>query len=149
MQRPRLASRLNPKQEKWIPNTLKVNNQLKKMTRTPRTLKRISFFRIFLLIRHHHQVGLNSHWYSQQRKTRTIVFAGKNPINKAKVRTRILLPPASMALPSEKTKIKTKRTYLILSTTIVSKRATMPISVLKRSQKTSVDIDDLHIGDWG
>ena len=78
------------------------------MTRIPRTLKKISLPRIFLLM--HHQVGHNSDQHSQPRRTRIVVFAKEDPNNKAKV--RILLPLASMLLLSGKTRttIRTKKT---------------------------------------
>ena len=144
MPRPKPASRLHLRPERWILDTLKVNDPPKKRARTPGTSKRISFSRIFLLMRH--QVGPNSYRHIP-RKTRTVVFAKKNPNNKAKA--KILLPLVSTLPLSRRTRprIRTKKTYQILSTTFVSKRVIMPTSVLRRSQKTSVGLDDLHLGD--
>ena len=138
----RPASRLHLRLERWILNALKVNNPSKKMTKTPGTTKIISFLKIFLLM--HHHVGLNPLWHSL-RKTRTVIPTEKDPDNKAKA--KIFLPLASTPPSSEKTKtkIRTKRTYPTLSATVVSKKIIMPISVLRRSQKTSVGFNNLHV----
>ena len=144
MPRPKPASRLYPGPEKSIFDALEVNNPSKKMTRTLETLKRISFPRILLLIRH--QVRLNPHRHSPI-KTRIVILAKKNHDNK--VKAKIFLPLASMLLLSGSSKIRIRRrkTYLILSAILVSKNLIMLISVPRRSQKTSVGLDDLYIDD--
>ena len=53
-----------------------------------KTLKKISFPKIFLLIHCHCHVEPNSHWHSQLNKTRTIIFAKKNSIVKTKVKAK-------------------------------------------------------------
>ena len=94
----------------------------------------------------HHQVGPNPLWHSP-RKIRTVVLAKENPNDK--VKARILLPLALTPLPSGKTRtrIKIRKTYPILSTTLVNKKVIMPTSALRKSQKTSVGLNDLHVGD--
>ena len=145
MPRPKLASTLHPGLGRLILDALKVNDPLKKMTRISRTLKRISIPRILLLM--YYQMGLNLLWHSP-RRTRIVVFAKEAPDNKAKA--RILLPLASTPPLSrkKKTKRRTKRTSLTLSATLVSRKTIMPTSALRRSQKTSVGLDDLHVDDW-
>ena len=144
MSRPRLASRLHPRLERWLLDALEVNNPLKKMTKTSGTMKRISLSRIFLLM--HHQEELNPLRHSP-RRTKTVVLAEKNLNNKAKARILLLL--VSTPLPSGKTKIKirTRKTYLILSATYVSRKIIIPTNVPRISQKTSVGLDNLHFGD--
>ena len=144
MPRPKLAFRLYPGLERWILNALKVNDLPKKMTRTPRIMKRISLPRIFLLM--HHQVGHNPFWHSQ-RKTRTVVLVENDSDNKAK--TRILLPLASTPPSSGKTRtrIRTRKTYLTLSAILVSRKVIMPTSIPRKSKKTSVGLNNLHVGD--
>ena len=144
--RPRPAFRLYPGPKRWIFNTLEVNDPPREMTRILETMKRISLPRIFLLM--HHQVGRNLLRYSP-RTTRTVVFAKENPNNKAKA--RIFLSLTSMLPPSGRTRIKirTKKTYPILSATLVSRKIIMPISIPRRSQKTIVSLDNLHVSDWG
>ena len=110
MQKSKLASRLYSEQERWIFDTFEVNGQPRKMIRTLRTLKKISLLRILLLIRHHHQVGPYPHWHSQLKRTRIIVFAREDPVNKAKARAKIFLPPTSMPPLSGRIKTKTRRT---------------------------------------
>ena len=146
MLRPRLAFKLYSGSERWILDALEVNDLPKKMTKFPETTKRISLPWIFLLM--HHQVGPNPLRHSP-RRTRTVIFAKENPDIKAKA--RILLPFASTPPPSgrTRTKIRTKMTYPIMSATLVSKKVIMPTSVLRRSQKTSVGLDNLHVSDWG
>ena len=143
---PRLrpAFRLHPGSERWIFDVFKVNGQPKKRTKTPKTTRRISLPRIFLLM--HHQVGPNLLWHSP-RRNRIVVLAKEDPDDKAKA--RILLPLASTPPPSGKTRIRirTRKTYPTLSTTLASRKAIMPTSVLRRSQKTSVGLDNLHVGD--
>ena len=138
MLRPRPASRLHPRSERWILNAFKANNPPRKMTRIPETLKRISLPRIILLMRH--QIGPNPYPYSP-RKTKTVILVEENPNDKAKA--IILLPLASTPPVSR----RTRKIYWILSTTLVSKKIIMPTSISKRSQKTSIDLDDLHVGD--
>ena len=142
--RPRLASKLYLGPERWILDVLKVNDPPKRMTRTPRTSKRISLPRIFLLM--HHQVGFNSYWHSP-RRIRTVVPAEENPDDKAKA--RIFLPLVSTPPLSGRTRtmIRTRKTYPILSITLVSKKVIMLINVLRKSQKTSVGLNDFYVGD--
>ena len=126
MSRPRPATRLYPGLERWIFDVFEVNDLPRKMTRTPKIMKRISFPKILLLI--HHQVGPNLFWHSL-RRTKTIVFAKKDPNNK--VKARILLPLASTPPPSRriKTRIRTRKTYPTLSATLISKNVIMPTNV--------------------
>ena len=144
MPKPRPAFRLHPGPEKWILDTLKINGQSKKRTRIPGTTRRISLPRIFLLM--HHQVRPNLLRHSP-RKNRIIVLAEEDPNNKAK--TSIFLPLASTPLLSGKTRtrIRTKKTSLTLSATLVSRKAITQTSVPRKSQKTSIGLDDLHVGD--
>ena len=146
MPRPKPASRLYTGSERWILNTLKVNNPARRMTKTPKTLKKISFPKILLLMRY--QVGLNPHWHSPK-KIRIVVLAKKDPDNKAK--TRILLSLA-LTIPLSgkiRTKIKIKKIYPILSTTLISRMVIMPTSVPKKSHKTSAGLDNFYVSDWG
>ena len=140
----KLASRLYLGPERWILDALKVNNPSKRMTRTPRTTKRISLPKILLLI--HHQVGPNPLRHSSKR-IRTVVFAKEDPDDRAKA--GIPLPLASKPLLSGriKTRIKTRRTSLTLSAILVSKKAITPTSAPRRSQKTSVGLNNLYVGD--
>ena len=143
MPRPRPASRLHSEQERWILNALKVNDPPKRRIRTPGITKRMGFPKILLLM--HCQVGLNPLQHSS-RKNKSVVLAEEDPNDRAKA--RILLPLASTPLPSGKTRIRirTRETYLILSTALANKKAIMPISVPKRSQKTSVSLNNFHVG---
>ena len=143
MPRPKPASRLHPGPKRWILDALVVNDPLKRRTRIPETLKRISFLRIFSLI--HHQVGPNPLRHSP-RKNRTVVLAKEDPDNK--VKARIPLPLASTPLLSgrTRTKIRTRKTSPTLSATLISRKAITPTSVPRRSQKTSVSFNDLHVG---
>ena len=145
MSRPKPASKLHPGPERWMFNALEVNNPPKKMTRTPGTMKKISFPRILLLM--HYQVGPNPLRHSSKR-TRVVILTKKDPNNRAKA--RIPLPLASMPLLSEKTRIRIriKRTSPTLNATFVSKKAITPTSAPKKSQKTSIGLDDLYVGDW-
>ena len=144
MPRPRLASRLYLGPRRWILDALEVNDLLRKMTRTPGTTKRISLSKILPLM--HYQVGPNPLWHSPKR-TKTVVLAEENPDDKAKARIPLLL--ALMPLLSGKTRIKirTRKTSLTLNATFVSRKTITPISAARRSQKTSVNLDNLHIGD--
>ena len=142
MPRPKPASRLHPEPERWILDAREVNGLPRRRIRTPGITKRISLPRILLLI--HCQVGPNPFWPSP-RRNKTIVLAEENPNNRAKA--RILLPLASMPLLLGRIKIKTRKTYPILSATPASKKVIMPTSVLRRSQKTSVGLDDFHFND--
>ena len=146
MPRPRPASRLHPGLGRWILNVLEVNDPPKRMTRTLGTTKRISFPRILLLM--HHHVGPNPLWHSP-RRTRTVILAKEDPDNRAKA--KIPLPLASMPLLSGRTKIKirTRKTSPTLSATLVSRKANMPTNLPRKSQKTTVGLDDLHVGNWG
>ena len=94
----------------------------------------------------HHQVRPSPLWHSSKR-TRTVVLAEEDPNDKAKA--RILLPLASTPLLSgrTKTRIRTRKTYPTLSTTLASRKAIMPTNVPRKSQKTSVGLDNLHVGD--
>ena len=132
MSRPRPASKLHPGPEKRIFNALKVNDLPKKMTRTLETLKKISLSKILLLMRH--QMGPNPHWHSPKR-TRTVIFAKKDPNNKAKA--RILLQLASMPPLSGKTrtKIRIRKIYSTLSAILISRKIIMPTSISKRAKK--------------
>ena len=142
MSRPKPASRLHPEPGRWILDTLEVNGLLRRRIRTPEITKRISFPRILLLI--HRQVGPNPLWPSP-RRNRTVVLAEENPDDRAKA--RILLPLASTPLLSGRTRIRTRKTYPTLSATPASRKVIMPTSVPRRSQKTSVGLDDFHVGD--
>ena len=142
MPRPKPASSLHPEQGRWIPDALEVNGLPRKRIRTPGITKRISLPRILLLM--HHQVGLNPLRHSP-RRNRTVVLAEEDPDDRAKA--RILLPLASTPLLSGKTKMRTKKTYPTLSATPASRKVIMPTSVPRRSQKTSVGLDDFHVGD--
>ena len=64
-------------------------------------------------------------------------------------KARILLLLVSMPPPSIKTwtKIRTRKTYSILSAILISKKIIMPISIWRKSQKTSIDLDNLYVGD--
>ena len=142
MPRPKPASRLHPRRERWILHALKVNGLPKRRIKTPGIMKRISLPRILLLI--HHQVGHNP-LRPSPRRNRTVVLAEENPDDRAKA--RILLPLASTLLLSGRTRIRTRKTYLILSATPESRKVIMPTSVPNKSQKTSVGLNDLHVGD--
>ena len=144
MPRPRPASRLHPGRERWILNALKVNSPPKRRIRTPGITKRISFPIILLLM--YRQVGLNPLRYSPGRN-RTVVLAEKDPDNRAKARILLLL--ASTPLLSGKTKIRIRRrkTYPTLSATLTNRNTIMPTSVPRKSQKTSVSLDNLHVDD--
>ena len=144
MPRPKPAFRLHPEQERWILNALEVNGLPRRRIRTPRITKRISLPRILLLM--HRQVGLNPLRHSP-RRNRTVVLAKEDPNERAKA--GILLPLASMPLLSgrTRTRIRTRKTYLILSATPASKKIIMPTSVPRRSQKTSVSLDNFHVDD--
>ena len=142
MPRPKPASRLHPEQGRWILDALKVNGLPRRRIRTPGITKRISLPRILLLI--HCQVGPNP-LRPSLRRNRTVVLAEEDPDDRAK--DRILLPLASTPLLSGRTRIKTRKTYPTLSAIPASRKVIMPISVPRRSQKTSVGLDDLHVGD--
>ena len=144
MPRPKPAFRLYPGPGRWILGAPVVNDLSKRRIRTPGITKKISLPRILLLI--HCQVGLNLLWHSPKRN-RTVVFAKKDPNDRAKA--RILLPLALTPRPSGKTrtKIRIRKTYPKLSATLANKKAIMPTSVPRRSQKTSVGLDNLHVGD--
>ena len=144
MPRPRLASRLHPEPGRWILDVREVNGLPRRRIRTPGITKRISLPRILLLM--HHQVGLNPLRHSP-RRNRTVVLAEEDPDNRAKA--RILLPLAStpLLLGRTRTRISTRKTYPILSATPASRKVIMPTNVPRRSQKTSVGLDDLHVGD--
>ena len=141
---PRLkpASRLYSRLGRWIFNTLEVNNLLRRMTRIPGTLKRISFSRIFLLMRY--QARLNLHRHSL-RKNKIVVLAKENfdDRTKAKILLLLVLTP----LLSGRTRIKIRRTSPTLSATLISRKVIIPISAPRKSQKTSISLDDLHVSD--
>ena len=143
MPRPRPAFKLSPGPKRWILDTLKVNDLPRRKTKTPGTTKRISLPRVLLM---HHQVGPNPLWHSP-RKNRTVVLTKEDLDDRAKARILLLL--VSMPPPSGKTRIKTwtKKTYPTLSATLANKKAIMPTSVPRKSQKTSVSLDDLYVGD--
>ena len=142
MPRPKPASRLHPERGRWILNALEVNGLPRRRIRTPGITKKISLPRILLLI--HRQVGLNP-LRPSPRRNKTVVLAEEDPNDRAKA--RILLPLASTPLLSKKTRIRTRKTYPILSATPASKKVIIPTSIPKKSQKTSVGLDDLHVGD--
>ena len=79
------------------------------------------------------------------RRNRTVVLAEEDPDDRAKA--RILLPLASTPLLSGRTRIRTRKTYPTLGATLASRKIIMPTSVPRRSQKTSIGLDDLHVGD--
>ena len=79
------------------------------------------------------------------RRNRTVVLVEEDPDDRAK--DRILLPLASTPLLSGRTRIRTRKTYPTLSATPASRKVIMPTSVPRRSQKTSVGLDDFHVGD--
>ena len=91
-------------------------------------------------------MGLNPLRHNPKRN-RTVVFAEENPNDKAKA--RILLPLASMPLLSERTRIRIRTSKIspTLSATLVSRKAITLTSVLKKSQKTSFGLNDLHVSD--
>ena len=144
MPRPKPASRLYPGPGRWIFDASVVNDLPRRKIRTPGITKRISLPRILLLI--YRQVGLNLLRHSS-RRNRTVILAEENPNNRAKARILLLL--TSMPLPSGKIRIRirTRKTYPTLSATLANRKAIMPTSVPRRSQKTSVSLDDLHVGD--
>ena len=144
MPRPRPASRLHPEPGRWILNAFELNDSLRRMTRIPEISKRISLPRILLLMRY--QARTNPHWRSL-RRNRIVVLVEENPDNR--IKARIPLPLASTPLLSERTKtrIRTRKTSPTLSATPVSRKAIMPTSALRRSQKTSVGLDDLYVDD--
>ena len=144
MPRPKPTSRLYPGPRRWIFDALKVNNRPKKMTKTSETTKRISFPRILLSM--HHQLGSKALRHILKR-TRTVVLVDKDPDNRAKARILLLL--ASMLLLSGKTrtKIRTRKTSPTLSATLVSKKTITLTSALRKRQKTSAGLDNLHVND--
>ena len=142
MSRPKPASRLHPERGRWILDALKVNGLPRRRIRTPGITKRISLPRILLLI--HCQVGPNP-LRPSPRSNRIVVLAEEDPNNRAK--DRILLSLMSTPLLSERTRIRTRKTYPILSATPTSRKVIMPTSVPRRSQRTSVGLDNLHVSD--
>ena len=142
MPRPKPAFRLHPGRERWILNALEVNGLPRRRIRTPGITKRISLPRILLLI--HRQVGPNS-LRPSPRRNRTVVLAKENPDDRAK--DRILLLLASTPLLSGRTRIRTRKTRPTLSATPTRRKIIIPTSVPRRSQKTSIGLDDLHVGD--
>ena len=142
MPRPKPASKLHPERGRWIFDALEVNGLPKRRIKTPGITKRISLPRILLLI--NRQVGPNL-LRPSPRKNRTVVLAEEDSDNRPK--DRILLPLASTPLLSGRTRIKTRKTYPTLSATPASRKVIMPTSVSRKSQKTSVGLDDLHVGD--
>ena len=94
----------------------------------------------------HYQVGLNPYPHSPKR-TRTVVLVKENPNNKAKTRTFLPLASTPLLLGRTRTKIRTKKTYLTLNAILVSRKVIMLTGIIKKSQKTSVGFDDLHVGD--
>ena len=144
MPRPKPASRLYPGPGRWILDASVVNNPPRRRIRTLGIKKRISLLRILLLM--HRQVGLNPLRHSPKRN-RTVVLAKENSDNGAKA--RILLPLTLTPLLSGKirTRIRTRKTYPTLSATPASRKVIIPTSVPRKSQKTSVSLNDLHVGD--
>ena len=144
MPRPSPAFKLHSGPGRLILDVLEVNNLLKRITRISKTLKRISFPRILLLM--HYQAGPNPHWHSL-RKNKIVIFAEDDPDNRAKARIPLSLTLTSLLSERTRTKIKTRRTSPILSATFVSRKNIIPTNALRRSQKTSVGLDNLHIDD--
>ena len=144
MPRPKPASRLHPGPGRWIFDAFEVNGPSKRRKRTPEITKKLNLPRILLLM--HCQVGLNLLRHSP-RRNRTVIVAEENPHDKAKA--RILLPLAStpLLLGRTRTRISTRKTYPTLSAIPASKKVIMPTSVPRRSQKTSVVLDNFHVGD--
>ena len=144
MPRPKPASRLYPGPGRWILDALVVNDPLRRRTKIPGILKRINLSKILLLMRH--QAGPNPLQHSP-RKNRIVVLAKENPDERAK--DRILLPLASTPLPSDRTRtrIRTRKTYPILSATPASRKVILPTSVPRKSQTTSIGLDNLHVSD--
>ena len=144
MPRPKPASMLYPELGRWILDAFLVNNPLKRRTKIPGISKKISFPRIFLLMRH--QAGSNPYRHSL-RRNRTVALVEEGPNNRAKARTP--LPLASTPLQSGriKTRIRIKKTSSTLNATLVNRKATMPISAPKKRQKTSVGLDDFYVSD--
>ena len=138
------ASRLYLRPGRWILNALVVNDPLRKKTKILGILKRISFPRILLLMRL--QAGPNPHRHSL-RRNRTAALVEEGPNDRAKA--RIPLPLVSTPLQSgrTRTRIRIRKTSPTLSATLVSRKVTMPTNAPKRSQKTSVGLNNLHIGD--
>ena len=126
------ASRLYPGPKRWILDAPEVNDLPRKMTKTPGTIKKISLPRILLLI--HHYVGPNLLRHSP-RKIKTVVLAKKNPDNKTKARILLLLTSTPPQSRRTKTKIRARKTYLILIAILVSKKVIMPTNIPKKSQK--------------
>ena len=94
----------------------------------------------------HHQVESNPLWQNL-RKTKTVVLAKQDPNDRAKAKIPLPLASMPLLLGRTRTKIRTKRTSLTLSATLVSRKAITPISAPRKSQKTSVSLDDFHVGD--
>ena len=142
MPRPKPASRLHPERRRWILDAFEVNGLPRRRIRTLEITKRISLPRILLLI--HCLLGPNPLRPSPKRN-RTVVLAEENPNDRAKARILLLL--ASMPLLSGRTRIRTRKTYPTLSATPASRKVIMPTSVPRRSQKTSVGLNNLHVND--
>ena len=145
MPRLRPASRLHPGPGRWILDVLVINDLLRRRTKILGILKRISLPRILLLMRH--QARSNSHWHSP-RKNRTVALVKEGPDNRAKARTLLSLASTPLQSGRTRTRIRARKISLTLSTTLVSKKATMPTSASRKSPKTSVGLDNLHVGDW-
>ena len=144
MPRPRPASRLQAGPERWILDAFVVNDPLKRRTKISGISKKISLPKIFLLMRH--QAGLNPHRHSL-RKNKTVVLVKEGPDNRTKARTPLLLASTPLQSRRTRTRIRTRKISPTLNATLVSRKAIMPTSAPRRSQKTSVSLDDLHIGD--
>ena len=142
--RPVFSLYLRPR--RWIFDAFEVNDKSRRMTKTPGALKKISLLRILLLMGH--QVGPNPHRHSL-RKTRIVVFTKKNLDNKAKARILLLLASMPLLSGRTKTRIRTRKTYPTLNAILVSRKVIMRTCVPKKSQKTSVTLNKLHISDWG
>ena len=145
MLRLRPASRLHMGPGRWILDALVVNNPLRRRTKISRILKKISLPRILLLMRH--QVGPNLHRHSLKRN-RTVALVEEDPNDRAKARTPLPLASMPLQLGKTKTRIRTRKTSPTLNAILVSRKATMPTSASRKSQKTSVGLDNLHVGDW-
>ena len=93
----------------------------------------------------HHQVEPNPLRHSP-RRTRTVVLTEENPNNRAKARIPLLLASTPPLSGKTRTRIMTKRTSSTLIAILVSKKAITPTSAPKKSQKTSVGLDNFHVG---
>ena len=144
MPRPKPASRPYPGQERWILDALEVNDLPRRRIKTPGITKKISLPRILLLM--HCQVGPNPLRHSP-RRNKTVILAEEDPDDRAKARILLSLVSTPLLSGRTKTKLRTTKTYPTLSATPASRKVIIPTSVPRRSQKTSVSLDNLYVGD--